>query len=305
MHKVRKRLILFISGLALLSGCSVDRMIVEKLADSLSSGMGASFTGEDDPELVGDALPFALKLYDSLLEQTPNHANLLATAGSAYIMYANAFIQAKAEMLPDTEFEQKEQMLKRAKRLYLRGRDMVLKSLEVTYPKFNEYLNDQKYDKAFAPLKKQDTGKLYWAAAGWFAAFSADSFDLDLSISVLNAEKMMEKALALDETYNFGAIHDFYILFYGSMPEGRGFNEVRAREHFTCSLEITQGKSASPYVNLAVSICIKSQNKDEFKTLLTKALAVDPDAMPEIRLLNIITQRKAGWYLEHIDDFFI
>ncbi|MEJ2663085.1 MAG: TRAP transporter TatT component family protein [Spirochaetia bacterium] len=305
MRTARIHLILFFSGLVLLSGCSVDRMIVEKLADTLSSGMGTAFTGEDDPELVGDALPFALKLYDSLLEQTPNHANLLLSTGSAYIMYANAFIQTKAEMLPETEFEEKERMLKRAKHLYLRGRDMVLKSLEVTYPGFNAYLTERKYDKAFAPVKKQDTGKLYWAAAGWFAAFSADSFDLDLSISVGTAEKMMQKALALDETYNYGAIHDFYILFYGSMPAGRGFSEAKAREQFARSIEITQGKSASPYVNLAASICIRNQNREEFITLLNKALAVDPDAVPEIRLLNIITQRKAAWYLKHIDDFFI
>lgn len=302
---MKKNIFMFLSGILLISACSIEQMIVERLADSLSSGMGTSFSGEDDPELVGDALPFALKLFDSLLEQTPRHADLLLATGSAYIMYANAYVQTEAEMLDASEHEKKQRLLQRAGRLYLRGRDMVLKSLEVKYPGFGACLENREYEKAFYPIEKQDTGRLYWAAVGWFAAFSLDGFNLDLSISVLKAEKMMEKALELNESYNFGAIHDFYILFNGSMPEGRGYDEAKAREHFTRSIEITKGQNASPYFNLAVSVSIKNQNKEEYISLLNEALAVNPDAIPDIRLLNIIIQRKAKWYLEHIDDYFI
>jgi hypothetical protein len=50
--------------------CSLNRMAVRAVADALTSDGGSEvFTGDDDPELVGDALPFAVKMYESLIDQ--------------------------------------------------------------------------------------------------------------------------------------------------------------------------------------------------------------------------------------------
>jgi hypothetical protein len=46
------------------TGCSLKRLAVNSVAGMLSSsGSSTVFTGEDDPQLVADALPFAMKLY--------------------------------------------------------------------------------------------------------------------------------------------------------------------------------------------------------------------------------------------------
>ena len=45
-------------------------------------------------------------------------------------------------------------------------------------------------------------------------------------------------------------------------------------------------------------------NCDEFGTLLESALAIDPDEDESIRLLNIVSQRRARLLLDHIDEFF-
>jgi hypothetical protein len=39
--------------------------------------------------------------------------------------------------------------------------------------------------------------------------------------------------------------------------------------------------------------------------LLHKALAVDLEADPEHRLMNLIAQRRARWLLERIDELFL
>ena len=44
---------------------------------------------------------------------------------------------------------------------------------------------------------------------------------------------------------------------------------------------------------------------DEFVALMEQALAVDPDAYPDARLVNILTQKKARWYLDHLEEFFL
>jgi hypothetical protein len=39
--------------------------------------------------------------------------------------------------------------------------------------------------------------------------------------------------------------------------------------------------------------------------LLRRALAIDADAWPESRLINLIMQERARWLLSRIDDLFL
>jgi hypothetical protein len=38
---------------------------------------------------------------------------------------------------------------------------------------------------------------------------------------------------------------------------------------------------------------------------MNAALAIDPDAYPPARMINVLSQRKAQWYLDSIDEFFL
>ena len=288
------------------NSCSIKKLALNKAADMLSSsGSSTVFTGDNDPELVGDALPFAIKFYESLLEAIPSHRGLQLTTGSLYIMYANAFLQTPADMLTDDEYKEQEFLLKRAKNLYLRGRDIILNAIDRKYPGFTEKLNEKKYDQALKPVKKKDVPFLYWAGAGWVGAFAIDPFDMKLGLTLPRAAAMMDRVLEMDENFRDGAIHDFYILYYGSLPEYMGGSLKKARYHFEKSIVYAKGKSTSPYMSLATTVTVKEQNSREFSKLLKEVLKFDPDSSPENRLSNILNQRKARWLLEHIEDFFI
>lgn len=80
---------------ALLSGCSLRTLAVNKLGDSLASG-GSTFASDDDPELVVQALPFSLKLMESILAETPNHRGLLLATSSGFTQYAYGEREAAA-----------------------------------------------------------------------------------------------------------------------------------------------------------------------------------------------------------------
>ena len=93
-----------LSLLLLLASCSINKMAMRSVSDALTgSGSADVFTGDSDPELVGDALPFAIKMYEALLAQNPDHQGLLLTTGSLFVMYANAFVQGPAEMMDSVE----------------------------------------------------------------------------------------------------------------------------------------------------------------------------------------------------------
>ena len=48
-----------------------------------------------------------------------------------------------------------------------------------------------------------------------------------------------------------------------------------------------------------------TQNAAEFREMMEKALAVDPDDDPDNRLVNLIAQRRAAWLLDRIDDLIL
>lgn len=299
-------LLVILPALLLVSDCSLKKMAMKQVANALTAPGGSSvFTGDNDPELVADALPFAIKMYESLMVSIPWHQGLKLRTGSLYIMYANAFLQTPADMLPDEEMEKQEFLLKRAKNLYLRGRDILLGALDQKHPGFLTHMKEKEYDQALAPMKKEDAPLLYWGAAGWLGAYALEPLDMKLGLTVPGAGAMMDKVLRLDENFEQGAIHDFYVSYYGSMPEHMGGSFEKAREHFKKALEASAGKNTSPYLSLATTVSVQEQKVKEFKELLNKVLEADPDADPGNRLVNILNQRKARWLLDHLGHYFI
>jgi predicted anti-sigma-YlaC factor YlaD len=292
--------------LTVFSACSIKKLAMNQVANALTgSGSSTVFTGDNDPELVGDALPFAIKMYESLMAANPRHPGLRLQTGSLYVMYANAFLQTPASMLSESEYKKQEFSYRRAKNLYLRGRDIILVCLEDKYPGFRAALQKRNYGQALERTTRRDAPLLYWASAGWLGGFAIDPFDMDLGITLPAAAALMERVLRLDPDYAAGAIHEFYILYYGSLPEYMGGSLKKARDHYGLALAISRGKSATPYLSLATAVTVKEQNVKEFRELLSKALAIDPEAVPENRLVNVLNQRKAQWLLEHADDFFV
>jgi len=85
------------------SGCSFRRMAVNQVGNALA-GSGATFASDDDPELIKAAVPFGLKLMESLLSESPRHEGLLLATASGFTEYSYAFVQEDADELEDKDF---------------------------------------------------------------------------------------------------------------------------------------------------------------------------------------------------------
>jgi len=306
--KLRYRFIFGLLTLLLfLASCSINKMAINAVSNALT-GEGSSdvFTGDSDPKLVGDALPFAIKMYEALLSQNPNHQGLLLTTGSLFVMYANAFVQGPAEMLDSIDYyEERIEGLDRAKKLYLRGYTILLSALDKKYPGFSEAsAEDRSLNSLLGKCKKNDVSLLYWTVAGGLAAYSIDVFDFELGSSIPRWSAMIGRAYELDPDFNNGTIDDFYIQFYAAMPETMGGDKAKAEYHFKLAQERTRGLSAGPYVSYARSICVPAQDYDAYRENLEKALAIDPDEEPSLRLINILSQRKARHLLDTAYEYF-
>ncbi|MDR0553409.1 MAG: TRAP transporter TatT component family protein [Treponema sp.] len=290
----------------LLGGCSINKMAMRAVSDALTGqGSGDVFTGDSDPELVGDALPFAIKMYESLLSASPDHQGLILTTGSLFVMYANAFVQNPAECLPQEQYEERYAQMDRAKQFYLRGVAILHSGLERKYPGFKAAtVKDGTLEPILKKCKKEDVGILYWTVAGELAAYSINVFDFDLGARIPELSAMIKRAYELDPDYDTAALDEFYILFYASLPEVLGGDKELAKLHYQRALEKTGGASTGAYVSYAQSICIPAQDYDVFKDNLEKALAVDVNADKSKRLVNILNQRKARFLLDTAYDYF-
>jgi len=286
------------------TGCSIKMIAINALGNALASG-SSGFAKDDDPELVRDAVPFALKTIESLIDSAPKHQGLLRAACSGFTQYAYAFIQQEADFIDAQDMDRATAMRKRAKKLYLRGRDYGIRAFEVEFPGFGDALRKAP-DAALAKLGKKHVTLIYYTAASWAAALAIDIADSTLSVDQVVIEKLMRRALALDETYELGSLHDFFISWEAAHATTGG-SFAKAREHFARAITLAGGTRVSPFVSLAESVSLArapEQNKKEFEQLLTEALAVDISKAPDQKLANVIAQRRAKWLLSRIDELF-
>ncbi len=293
-----------LSGVALsLSGCSIKRMAINSLGDALASGSSSTFARDEDPELVRDATPFALKTIEGLIDASPRHVGLLTAAASGFTQYGFAFIQQEADFTEAQDLTRSTEMRQRAKRLYLRAAEYGLRGLEVDFPGFRDRLSSDA-DAALAKTGKKHVALLYWTGAAWAAALAIDVNDSELAVRQTTIERMMHRALALDETFELGALHEFFGTWEAAHAAAGG-SMPKAREHFARATQLAAGRRVAPFVSMAESVCINENNRKEFEALLNQALAVDVDKAPEQRLANMIMQRRARWLLSRIDDLFV
>ncbi|OGF45360.1 MAG: hypothetical protein A2231_05095 [Candidatus Firestonebacteria bacterium RIFOXYA2_FULL_40_8] len=295
-------LVVLIAFSVVSNGCSIKAIALNSVGDALS-GTGTVFTSDNDPDLVRDALPFSLKLYESVLDGAPEHKGLILSTAKAFTMYAYAFLQMEADTIDKQDYEKAKYLRARAFKLYLRGRDYALKGLELNHQGFNELLKKD-YKAAIALTNKEDVPLLYWAGSSWVAALTTDKGNMQMVQESTIGAALVGRVLELDETYDDGSAHDFFISWDGSRSESMGGSEKRAREHFKKAIEINKGKKVSTYLSLA-AISQGKQDLKEFKELIDKALAIEVDKYPESRLSNIIFQRRAKFMMDNINDFFL
>ena len=290
-------------GFFTLQGCSLNRIAANRLGDALARGSSV-YASDDDPDLVGAAMPFGLKTIESLLVESPHHKGLLLAASSGFTQYAYAFVQTEADFVEDTDLRRATALREQAGRLYRRAMGYGMRGLEEVKPGWLQALRTDPHA-ALARFQKADVAQLYWTAAAWGSVISLNKTDTELGADLPQVEALMHRALELDEGFGRGAIYDFYIVYEGGRPAAAGGSVERARASLARALQLSEGHRAAPLVSFAETVDVGIQDRAEFEKLLHQALAIDVNALPEQRLANLIAQRRARWLLARMDQLFV
>ena len=281
-----------------LSGCSVKRMGISRMADAIAA-TSSTFAADNDPEFVRLAAPSMLKTVEMLLREQPRHHGLLSTACSGFTQYTYAFLHVDADMADATAARD---LRGRASRMYDRARGYCLRALDVRIDGIGAALPTGKTDR-LRQATKTNLPDMYWLAASWGGSVALAENPILRVGEVLAVRAVLQRALELDPGWESGAIHEAMIAMEG-LPSLLGGSPVRARQHFDRAVELSNGQSAFAYVTLATSVVHPAKDRAEFERLLRAALAIDISKRPSLRLANLIAQKRARHLLSRIDTLF-
>lgn len=300
--RTARRSALLVAVLLALNGCALRQLAVNRIGDAVAQG-GAAFSGDDDPELIRAAAPFSLKFIESLLSENGEHQGLLLAAARGFTQYAYAFVQQEAEETERRDLAASLRLQERARKLYLRARDYGLRALAVGRPDFSQQMRNDP-QRALAAIPANAVAPLYWTAASWGSLISLSKNDPEVLVELPLVEALMDRALALDEAFDRGALHTFMIGFESVRQGATGDPAERARLHFTRAMELSGGADAAPLLALAEAVCVPAQRRQEFEALLAQALRIDTSQASDQRLANLVAQRRARWLLSRTEQLF-
>ena len=265
--------------------CSPRQMAINRMASALASA-SIVYENDNDPEFVRLAAPSTLKTVEMLLKDSPSNPQLLLTACSGFTQYSYGFLHIEAEIrAADASAAE---LRWRAARMYERARGYCLRGLALRYPGITLVSLGNDPSAALKDTVVADVPWLYWTAASWGAELSLASNQLARVTELASVRALLNRARALDEKWEAGAIHEALIAFDG-LPPMLGGSAAAARADFDRAMELSGGKSVFAYVALAATVT----NPAEKKKLLDAAVAIDTTALTSRRLTNLIAQRYA------------
>ena len=273
-------------------------MGMNRMADALTATASA-YARDDDPELVRIGAPATLKMIEMMLESRPEHSGLLLTACSGYAQYAYAFLHVDSDIFARTDPDGARELRERASRMYQRARGYCVRALARRHPRLAAALTSQPRDVPglLEAVARDDVPALYWTAVASAGDYSLADDQLTRMTDLAVVRALLTRALALDERWADGAIHEALIGVEGR-PAMTGGSTARARDHFDRAVALSKGQSAFAYVALAASVALPAKDRGEFERLLKQALGIDPSRTPSMRLANLIAQRRARFLLE-------
>ena len=269
-----------------LSGCAA---IASKATNRFADNLTAAILDQSDPEIVRDGAPAYLLLIDSLLEGSPESAELLGASAVLYSAYAVLFAED----------------VQRAQRLSTHARAQGEHALCVVDPRTCG-LSAKSYEEQTAlldQLDEHDVPALYAYSISSLAWLRAHRDDWAALAALPNVEAALVRVQALDAEYEAGSVQLYLGILNTLRPEALGGKPELGREHFERAIELSGGRDLSAKVELARSYARLVYDRELHDRVLNEVLQADPVA-PRLTLLNVLAQRDARALLDSADDYF-
>lgn len=273
-----------------LSGCSTSQLVARGASPLIEHGMTA-MNRETDPELARASLPANLKMIEALLLADPGNTAYRLQAAMGFYGYALGFVEPGDPV--------------RAVALYQRARDHALAALERAGLTRSLLEGDAAaFEQALAGLDTRAVPALFWTASAWGKWIELQLDDPARLDELPRVEAMMQRVLALDETYYYGGAHVFFGVYYGGRAPMFGGDFVRAARHFDRAAALGQNRLLFVEVYRARYLLRQMGDRAAFHATLTRVLDAPAGADPDLNLANALARKQAAALLNQEEELF-
>ncbi|HYX36674.1 MAG TPA: TRAP transporter TatT component family protein [Oligoflexus sp.] len=295
-------LVLMTTSLSL-SNCSLKTMAVQQMGEIVADGVPA-FEKDDDLELIRDAIPGNLKLLEAMLESDPGNRKIPTILAQMYASYSFAFLEGDLET---PGVGDKAMLKERINRFYERGQRYGERALIGSNKKCEQGLKVlTELDSCLSGLDKDDVPALYWYGFNIAAYMNRNLDSMAALAQGPKMEKVMQRVVALNESYNFGSAHLFLMLYYGGRSQMMGGNAKKGDDHYKAIQKLAGTDFVLADVFYARYVLVQNDDREGFEKMLKAAIArnVDTDKAPQLRLYNSLAKSRAKLYLNSVEDLF-
>jgi len=269
-----------------MSGCSA---FVSSATNNLAHNLSQAIMNNEDLATVEAGGPSYLLMVDGLLQGDPENESLLRSASTLYTAYSGAFVkdELRAKKLTDKS-------LAYAFRALCVRRPPACSIREIKFDAFEEIIRAMDVD---------DVPALYTLGAAWAGWIKAHRDDLNAIAEISRVEAIMERVLALDESYEEGGAHLYVGVIATLLPPALGGRPDKAREHFERAIEISEGRNLMAKVVYAGNYARLMFDRELHDRLLREVVEADPNVEGFV-LINNVAQQQARELLDSSDDYF-
>jgi hypothetical protein len=266
---------------AFATGCA--SLIGGKVGDTLS----AAILDQDDPALIESGVPAYLLALDGLITQHPDNVALLGRRARCLRLRSRFVPPDRAVMLTA-------KARRYGERAICSAHEPACHWADADYTRFVAELED---------VDEKDIGPLYSYAVAWLAQLDATSEDWTAVAELPWVEAVLERALALDETYEDGALHTYLGILNSLRPPALGGKPDVAREHFERAIELSGGRDLSIKVEYARRYARLVFDQELHDRLLMEVLNAPVEA-PGKTLFNVLAKQEAEILLASSKEYF-
>jgi len=274
----------------LANGCSTGQMVVRGTETIMDSGIVA-MNQETDLELAQGAMPANLKLLEGMIIEDPGNTQLHLYAAEGFYGYTFGFVEMQDR--------------NRARNLYRRCYEHARVALQQSGVTLDpETSTPAELEAAVGKAGKRAVPAMFWTAsclANWVNL----NRDSPAGIAELtSAATLMQRVIALDDTFYHGGPHLFFGVYYGGRSPLFGGNFQLSEEHFRRAAEINDDKLLVVDVLQAEYLDRQRLDRDAFHTHLTRVIEAPDNLAPDMALMNAVAKQQAAQLLESEDDWF-
>ncbi|MFQ6677920.1 MAG: TRAP transporter TatT component family protein [Fidelibacterota bacterium] len=274
------------------------RSIILSISMIVISSCSTSYYLNHYPQLTKEIFYKKIQRTERKLNQDNHNPDLLLAACQLRTQYTFAFIVEEADRLIETDFNP-------GKNLY----QVALKSFQTAITNGETALRIRYPDLTIPPdhiyqFTEKDIPYLYWWAAALGGAIGSSRGKPEWVIQLPKIGYLLESALAVDSTWNYGAIHAALISYSMVRTDLKDNNEAEAVKHYEKVNNLSHRQDLSAHVSFAENVLVSQQKSEEFEKLLNNVITQQPTDIENLELGNIIAKKRAKWLLSRKDELF-